>query len=423
MIAPPIGPTTTALVLFALAFQAPGARPRTATAPPPVEVPSAAATEPTLLRLALRDATPAAAAAALVLASGGRVEVQPMGLPEPMQGGPTGRVTIDGTRPIPLWEAIDRITAATGYQRSDVGPGIVGQNRPRIQLHGPIVRTKPGPAAYVGPFRFGAVTMSEVDARIYLKSPRTGPGDPEDGHAFFAAFPVATEPGVASIRLGPSRLVEAIDDRGRSLLPPPAVAASVGESNTVDQDLVTVRLPLARPQPADPAVDDRPNRRLASLQGVIPVEVARRPIEPAESLPIEGLAGRTIRAGDLSVAVLEAGTKAPGMGVSIRFRLKIDGPRGFDPRPGPEALRLANARLWAAAHHQVELVDSLGRSLLLGGGGGPDGAGPMTFQYTCSFIPRANGEGGEAPRALLKVYPLAWTTWEVPFAFRDLPLP
>jgi hypothetical protein len=360
-------------------------------------------TRPAPVTLDFRDRPVPEVVAAIAAQSGNPVVLQFWNEAEPNPR----RVTLTSAEPVPFWEAIDRLCADLKIQRTLNEPNAFGSRAANVSLYGPGV--DPGPALYAGPFRLGRFSLHS-DARKFFVPPVRGLADARESD-YRAEFEVLPEPRVLALRTGPLVKLEALDDRGRSLLPPAGtdpdrVSGPVGGYGLgAFQSLVRVHL---NAPPSDA-------RRLKVLRGAMPVEVALMPKAPAATIPLAESVGKTIRAGDLAVTIEAFGPQGAGA-ASLRVVAKIDGPRA--PGDGvPKPLSWARSGLIARC---LEVVDADGRPLPMGAGGSSAGD---EFRATYTFSgPRGFGQPATTPKTL-RVYVPEWVRWEAPFEFSDIPLP
>jgi hypothetical protein len=325
-------------------------------------------------------------------------------------------ITLASPEPVPFWEAVDRLAAAANLARMVV-PGNPNQRAgPHVQFQSNVVppgasttASEDGLAAYVGPFRVGPVAVHEHFDRVFLRP--AGPA-PRATSPFYADVPLLAEPDLLAAQVGPIRGVEAVDDAGRSLLDPklggevPAPLAPVRAGTPP-----SIRLPLARVP--------EPSKALARLRGVVPLEVARRPVSPTLVVPLAGASGKTFRDGDLAITVREAAINPRGTFV-VKLSARIEGPRG---EADPKAPGLVATRLWSIYQDQVELADATGRYVrMVNDSAGPDGRKPGEFLMDYTFAPAITFPRPEPP-AQLRIYRPEWVAWDMPFDFRDVPLP
>jgi hypothetical protein len=361
-------------------------------------------TKAALVKLDFRGRSVGEVARAIGERGGSPVELLGGSFPPGPDGGDK-KITIEAPEPVPFWEAIDRLCAEAGLQRSGPATLPFGQRQRHIQLHGPAGDGDPGPAQHVGPFRFGRFALHAHYTRVYVPEPNTpsGPGP------FFAEFQVLVEPRIIAVRTGPVRGLEVVDEQGRSLVDP-AVAAGKGPEPPSGYDLnhdAMVRIPLVRPE--------SPGRRLRRLKGVMPVEVGVRPAEPDVVVAAGEAAGKTFRVGDMTVKVgkFDPGTRGAA---ALALTAQIEGERGD---VGKVPAVVLSARVMNILYRQIEIVDARGEPVRsLSGGAFPRG-NLLTLNYTLGPQP---GQPGLRP-AKLRIYAPKWVAWDAPFEWADLPLP
>ncbi len=359
---------------------------------------------PTLIPLDFRSSPIGEVVEALGRRSGNPTDYQDSG--RSMPDTPLPRVTLEGPGPVPFWEAVDRLCAEAHLQRQlNVSAGI----QPRrstvqfVRLSGGPVSGDQGPALYTGPFRLGQFRLHMHYQREFVPRPHVEPAYLEAVGPFWAEYQVLTEPRILATRTGPVRIVEAIDDRGQSLLGP-NLDVPTGPPRSWNHLLdrpTTVRLALRRPE--------EPGRRLVRLRGFMPVEAALRPADPALDVPLVDAEGRSFEVGDLIVRILEY--RAGEQSTHVRYRIQIGGPRGDVEGVYRDVL---SARLAIAQTRLLEFAAANGRPAGGGsGGGGPAGVGTLEASYHFS----------RPPPTRLRIYDPDWVAWYVPFTFADVLIP
>lgn len=374
--------------------------------------------EPALVALEFRNKAFAEIVRGISTQSGNVIAGQG-GITNPNPEQPPPRFTLETPAPVPFWEAVDRLAAAT-RQRYQLEPMLVGAHRRpgfvQFGTPGLVNGLSPPlpPAQYAGPFRLGELSLHAHYARGFLGKETPVPGGTTP---FYAEFPMLAEPRVMVLRTAPVRVAEATDDRGQSLAPEPAVPANPSNmSEPFVTDFlaqVTVRIPLKHPE--------QPGSVLRSLRGEIPVELAHRAAEPAATAALADSVGREFRAGDL-VARVEEFAPQPGGGHRVKLDLRIDGPRGGDDTP----IGLISARLSLASQRLVEIVDADGRESLAGSMATDRTGARNQLKLEWIYTPNTQApRGGKTPGPprTLRLYEAPWVDWGVPFAFGEIPLP
>ncbi len=276
-----------------------------------------------------------------------------------------------------------------------------------MTLYGP--GGDPGPAFYSGPFRFGKFSLHANYEVAFVPRPKFPATPDAAGHR--AEFEVMTEPRVVAVRTGPVAKLEATDDRGQSLLDP----------STLDPEKIplppqgygfvglpqTLKVPMKRPDPE--------SKRLKILRGVMPVEIGVPQKEPSLTIPLAGSVRKAFRDGDVKFTIDEY-TPRPGRGATF-LKVREDRRRARAGRPLAEAGRLGAFR---RVHRLIDIVDAEGRSLTSGCGRFLVGRRVAVQLHV--LPPPPGGRVFSAPTHI-RVYMPKWVAWDVPFEFRDLPLP
>jgi hypothetical protein len=328
-------------------------------------------------------------------------------------------VTIEAPRAVPFWEAIDRL-AEEGHVRYRLASGgdPTGSDTTVVVFEGP--GDAPSLARYAGPFRVGLLSVHEHREVVFIRGPwvqvfpsgdsvatdAAGLGAaPLDGGPLYAELQMAAEPGLICRRNGPLTGLEAVDEQGRSLL---ARALENSKHSFAAFEVFAagtspaLRVPLRRL--------DGPSKSIARLRGAIPVDVAVLKTEPALVIPLKDAEGKTFRGGGASFTVKVARSEANGV-----MRLAFEGELEGVVEPV-----LRSSRITTLVNFQYRVVDAQGAPVHFGSssrGGGPRGDFSLTFVYD------PTNSRGTGPPAEFRFYDLDRTTWEVPFEFRDLPLP
>ena len=358
---------------------------------------------PTLVVLKRKDRKLTDAVAALADASGFAIDL------ENVQAQDAGRkVVIGGTEPIGFFEALDRLAVA-GHVRHD--PSASYQVPLKLGVR---VRLVPGdgttaPSSYAGPYKV-AINALERHREVAQARP---PAESTVREDFSVLLDVVAEPGIRIDRNGPIRLSEATDERGRDLRP--ASSQDLNTNTTYrqgSQDALgtfAYRLPLALPAER--------GRTIANLRGFVPITAIARTDELFSS-PMEGIEGKTISGGGVSLRV----TRASMTGSSGVLDATIVG----EPTPdlqafaaGPRQTTLATLHLGFNPDDHLRIEDANGIPFTTSttGTGPPMPDGSTSYRVTL-FAGRATGRP-----AKLRYFAVAGVATEVPFDFRDLTIP
>ncbi len=314
---------------------------------------------------------------------------------------------------VPFWEAIEKLGA---------GPCFFHQELPAVRYF-PVVELGASvpqyPTTTDGPFRILLHGLHESRDRLLIPGPWIG-SNPLNARMqigrsatmveqrFYLDIEIQVEPRMWFGQVAPPRAIEAIDDRGRSLLPHedgdafPQMSFLISEGSTQGH----LQLDLATPEPSA--------RSIARLKGTVPVVLqVRRPL-PEFDVPLVGPVGRTFPFEEVTFTLKELRDDPQALSVSFEIQAnleKLELPPKYPPR-------LVTSRLGSLADHQVEIVHPDGRLLDTMAGSGfinINGQGRRNY--------RLNKPGGKPVLARFRYYRMVRVPAEVVFEFRDIPLP
>jgi hypothetical protein len=322
------------------------------------------------------------------------------------------RVRVDDPGPIGFWEALGRVATAGGL-RVDPSPSPrtgPTDRTPRVRL----VDAEGGPTAptaCAGPYR---LTLTGLDRHRQVAQVRP-PAEATVREEFTVAMTIVAEPGLLIAPNGPPRLIEAVDDAGRDLRPPPApptpaTATGLGPwSQAAELSTLSYRVALALPEPR--------GRGIRRLKGYVPIVAATRTDE-VFSTSLEDGQGRS-SSGDGITLTVDKVQKEPSLALEISVRGPL-GREGPAIARGPRQMTLESARPAYRLDDHIEVVDAEGRayatmSLLMSSPARPDA--PTTFQV--NLMPT----WPLGPPARLRYHGVAEAATEVSFDFADLPIP
>ena len=331
------------------------------------------------------------------------------------------RISLRSNGPLPFWEAIDVICSA-GRLHPVLGdqPTRGGFDSTLLLLDGPLGDS--GPVSDDGPFRV-VLSSLHYQSEIQLDQPRpapTGRGPETDtsldpsrppagaNREFFLQLALSAEPRLSVSRNGAIKLIEAVDDRGRTLLGqagPGRFRHSAGYSGMNPSSMLRFRVDLEYPA--------SPTRRIKALRGSIPIIVASRKPDPLV-VPLADSRGKTIRGEEVALTVLDhrpASTNQPAtVQVAIRPVGAVAGPinSGAGEPLGyrPDSFQ-----------QQVDILDNLGRPLpWFPSSSFYDGE---ETRLTLTVGPR----GAPIVPATLRFHGILKANADVAFEFRDIPMP
>ena len=331
------------------------------------------------------------------------------------------RVTLSEPRPVRFWEAVDRLDQAAGLQSipSDGAPG----RRPGLTLSlgtGWI----PGPKSDSGPFRtyltnirysldlnlgapagqprmpFGQVPPAPAPKGVV--APRIFRGGTNE--QFDAMIQIQAEPRMGLATNGPIKLIEALDDKNQSLVPAnPGPGANRFNGGFAIQSysnssIISTAVSLKRP--------DQPGQTIRSLKGTVPVVASTRKEGPTVVV-LADAKGKAVRAGDLSITVVDVRLDPVNHRQQIEVVLRRDATGGNGPAPAIAFLTST----------QLEIVDAQDRPFPIWLPQASHST-PEETRMTLNILPHE----GVGPPAKLRYYELVRASAEVAFDFRNLEL-
>jgi len=289
-----------------------------------------------------------------------------------------------------------------------------------------------GPTSDSGPFRISLVSLHYQRDVAFGRAAAGFPQRPPmpglaplprgantplaDGPAvdeqFFAQVQVAAEPRLSLSQNGPLKILEAVDDRGQSLLPEagegPFTQRFSGYFGLTTGSALQLQAPLKRPE--------QPGRSIRKLRGVLAIMVATRKPDPLV-VPLQGAAGKSFHNDEVNLSIVDIRVAPVTNQTSIEvvIRLNSSPAGGFAP-PGGNGPEFTMQRP-DLHQQQIEVVDSQGRVIAWYHSSVFDAEGSrMTLTLTPQQQPQA------APTEL-RYYGLARAGTEVGFEFSDVPMP
>jgi hypothetical protein len=233
-------------------------------------------------------------------------------------------------------------------------------------------------------------------------------GHPAVIEQFYAQIQVLAEPRLTISQGGPLKILEAVDDRGESLVMassgPGAVQRSAGYFGVTAGSMLQIQAHLLHPKVS--------GQSIARLRGTIPLVVATRKLSPLV-VPLTGATGQSFRNDEVTLAVRDIRTNPDSHQIHIELMIRPTDPpgNGFG-EPSVPGLPLVMHRP-EAHQQQIEIVDAQGRAI-------PwyhssfDAEGS---RFTLTLTPH-----DQATPAKLRYYGLAYATTEVSIEFFDVPM-
>jgi hypothetical protein len=323
----------------------------------------------------------------------------------------TKRISLTAPEPVPFWAAVDRLGPTAGL----ILEGPHGM-RSLCLWSG---RGTLGPVAYDRVFRSRLASVDDErewvhgDPRFRIHSSfRRVPGgrDAEGPGSLWQRFCVRLElmseprPGTSLVPAGPPRIVEAVDDQGRSLILPPEANALEYPRKYYDKEWpagLDARLYLKTPDPSA--------RSIRRLKGAIPL-VLRGRRDAALTVPLDGSEGRTFRGAGVSLKILVRTADA------ITLELRSEAPPPPEDGRHPLFDTYPGLLVWRY-DEQFEMVDAAGQPLPIDGRSA--GSEPTVTLAIIRVKPGARG----GPPDRLRFRGLVRIETEVVFAFAEVPLP
>jgi hypothetical protein len=371
--------------------------------------------EPTRLELRHRDTQVPEVVRQWAERSGMVLQLIPPNLPQWDER----RVTLESAEPVPFWTAIDRLCEQGGLQFQLTSPsGLSGR------VMG--LRLMPGspdlaPSSIHGPFRSTLISIHHhrdlpLSRGGNLNVTRVDPrgGSPTAGQRvneqFYLQMQILGEPRLTLALEGPPRIVEAVDDKGQSLLVDESgqtghrYAGYAGYALPANSPMIQTQISLKYPA--------APGKTIRRLRGAANVAVSSRRPEP-QVVPLAEAVGKSLRASDLAVTIHDLQREPNGqltIDLSLRSTAEVDPqaerPPGFGTLHSLEAFR-----------NQIEIVDAEGNALP--GHTASSQTGPDGMRVTLRFLPI-----GEAKTpSELRLYDSIRSRTEVTFDFSDIPMP
>jgi hypothetical protein len=326
------------------------------------------------------------------------------------------KISLREEKPVPLLTALDRLCATGGLR---FGYGVDSPFAPpKYFFSNPLAFTTagtPGPASDSGPFRVQIVSVGYTLQRSRFLDRQAGQDDERflDERSWLL-LRVMAEPRLMLRSAGDAKVSEANDDRGVSLILPPDPNEERGPNTDAPDAIFDIRIDL-KPQRRDGGAIKR-------LRGSIPIHIVELRPEPI-TLTLAGSQGKSFDGPDATLTVqslqLDPMKQKEGMSFELRVRSKFEDldvepdkpaePGSIPPVPDSVPFLM----------RQVVLLDEKGRAIP-SWGTGCTRIGPKEARLHSSPVPFE--ESHTIPAKLL-FYGLIRTTAEIPFEFRDVPLP
>ena len=332
------------------------------------------------------------------------------------------RVSVESAQPLPFWRAIDALCEAGQLHYVFGGQSDFDLGDSAFPLYDGFAANR-GVFDDQGPFRIQLASL-HCQSEVHLSTDqsrtevvrRSGPTatNPStvrnlQSKQFFLQMLVGAEPRLSVAPAGPVKLLEAVDDQGRSLVMPPRSEIIQHESGYLGVNpspLVHIRLDLAYP--------DQPAARLKKVKGLIPLIVSTRQPDPLV-VPLAGASNKTFPGAKVVISVGDVHLGQPDQVSTIELSIKsVDKTLGEGAANDPEAGAIRSV----VSPQQLEVLDSAGRMI-------PWFPSSSFYNGEEAKLTLTLLDRGAAPMVptTIRYHDLIRDRAEVPFEFRDLPMP
>lgn len=337
----------------------------------------------------------------------------------------SAKVTLTDAKPVPFWVAMDRLCDAARLQyRSGVGGFVTGREPGLVLALG---TPSPGPVSYHGPFRVSVTGLRHHRELVFQPQgrlngmpvrfgqpaalppppvaarPETGKPASAISEQFVLSLHVEAEPRISLSTNRAAKILEAVDDEGNSLAVPnqnsPTVDVMQGYQMMPVGPAAEIQVPLVHPP--------RIGGTIKRIKGVFPVSLATRKATRLV-VPLAESAGKTFENDDVVINIhavkLNPATHQTQVELSAR-------PTEAQANPGMEMMIARNS----VNQQQLEFVDAKSRPVPWN----ISGYGPEPSKMTLTLPAQ---DPSRVPTHL-HYYGLAKTTADIPFEFKDIPMP
>lgn len=355
--------------------------------------------EPSHVRLDFDDAPLSEIVAALNHQVGFRIALYPENHPRWR----SKRITIHQAESIDFWKAVDRLCEAGDLQYNPLLQGYAIHRDPILTLTAAAIHPAT-PTSDSGPFRVSLLGLHYQRDVSFL-----GP-QPALTNQFHAQLQIVGEPRLAVHQTASPRLIEAVDDRGNSLIPQnsenPAFHRFSGYFGMASGPVVPVNAILHRPIDAGTTIK--------KLRGVIPVAVSSRQADPLV-VPLQDAARKTFGGDDLQITVHSI-KKLPNnrqSAIEISIKASEDRATGGE-NPSPDGFNVVAPRL-NVQQLPIEIVDTRGQMITWSQSSYDAESGHVVLT-----VPN---DMPAAPLKELRYFTLNRAETSIPFEFSNIPMP
>jgi hypothetical protein len=390
------------------------------------KIENALLTQPTQVQLNFQNTPLPEVARSFSRQTGFRVELYPTNLAKWRQQ----RVNLQESESVDFWKAIDQLCDLAGLQYNASMHGYIGHGEPVFALTDGTTRTLT-PISDHGPFRVSLIGVeyarhvtyspNGVGAQVpppprpavlgpaHRETPAPPRLNPVTNVQFAAQLLVAAEPRLALSQIRPLQLVEAVDDRGNSLIPVADDETThnryAGYSGMSTGPAVQLQAQLHRPA----AVGEW----IKKLRGFATLTVSARRPHPLV-IPLVNSAGKTFEDQERRLTVHDIRPTATNHNTLLELSIKANEPTGSADHADQDVFNDGFQRA-DPQHLQIEVFDAGGHLV-------PwfqSAADAETSRFTLTLTNQAQ------PLDLkeLRYYTLTRATVKIPFEFIDIPMP
>jgi hypothetical protein len=307
---------------------------------------------------------------------------------------------------LPFWQAIDKITDATGMMLQPYYGGW-GMDDTTLMFYG--ADSYVPYSCYSGPFKLIAFGFNYSRSNNFGQLPKNPmqPNQPPQ-ESLAVQLQIATEPRLPLISVGQPKLTAALDDENHSMLPPAAPEADPNNPygnrfwggwwgrGWMQQTQANLQWP------------SKTAKKVKLLKGTMPITLLADQKPTIVTEKILACKGKNLKAAGATFHIEDI-TGAPGKQYTIKISVTEDNKENPNDYSRIQTLQ-----------QRLELRDDKGNKLpclvQITNWGGPNNA-----QFTLTVQPTNNAKLG--PPAKLTYYAWVLMQHEVAFEFKDLPLP
>jgi hypothetical protein len=338
------------------------------------------------------------------------------------------RVTLRESQQVDFWRAVDQLRDVAGVQYNPGMNGYAGQREPTFSQADGANRAIV-PTSDHGPFRVSLLGLHyQRDVNYDASGPIaklevqqagkpaglgtagiTAQGSPLSIVQFSARLQVAAEPRLSLYQNGPLQIIEAVDNRGNSLVPSagdgPAYNRVAGYFGMATGPVMPLQAQLHRPE--------SPGETIKKLRGTIPVMISSRKPDPLVVSLIDGI-GKTVENSEVQLTLHSLRTAPNPQNSQLELSVKLND-RDLSPERNDEDGFSSLLKRADPQHLQIEVVDAGGQLIPWF----PSVSDNETARVilTLTNLPRTT-----KPKEL-RYYSLTRATLNLPFEFKDLLMP